>query len=45
MFDEGVLGGYVRNDPYDMAVIQEIIAGEQKQNEGDGGTAVAMSEM
>lgn len=45
MFDEKVLNGYIREDAYDMSVIQEIFAGEQKQNDGDGATAVAMSEM
>ena len=42
MFDDAVLQGYVRNDAYDMTVMQEIFTGEQKQNEGDG---VAMTEM
>jgi hypothetical protein len=45
MFDNAVLRGYARNDTYDMSVMQEIFAGEQKQNEGDGATAVAMTEM
>jgi len=45
MFDNTVLQNYVRNDAYDMTVMQEIFAGEQKQNEGDGATAVAMTEM
>jgi hypothetical protein len=45
MFDAKALHGYIRDDAYDMTVIQEIFAGEQKQNVGDGGTAVAMSEM
>lgn len=45
MFDNTVLRGYVRNDAYDVTVMQEIFAGEQKQNEGDGATAVAMTEM
>lgn len=45
MFDEKALNGYIRDDAYDMAVIQEIFAGEQKQNDGDGATVVAMSEM
>ena len=45
MFDQKVLHGYIRDDAYDMTVIQEIFAGEQKQNNGDGATAVAMSEM
>lgn len=45
MFDDAVLQGYVRNDAYDMTVMQEIFTGEQKQNEGDGATVVAMTEM
>ena len=45
MFDNAVLRDYVRNDAYDVTVMQEIFAGEQKQNEGDGATAVAMTEM
>lgn len=45
MFDDAVLHDYVRNDAYDMTVMQEIFAGEQKQNEGDGATTVAMTEV
>jgi len=45
MFDDAVLHSFVRNDTYDMTVMQEIFAGEQKQNEGDGATAVAMTEV
>ena len=45
MFDDAVLQGYVRNNAYDMTVMQEIFAGEQKQNEGDRATVVAMTEM
>jgi hypothetical protein len=45
MFDNTVLHSFVRNDAYDMTVMQEIFAGEQKQNEGDGATAVAMTEV
>jgi hypothetical protein len=45
MFDKKALHGYIREDPYDMTVIQEIFAAEQKQNERDGATVVAMSEM
>jgi hypothetical protein len=45
MFDDAILRGYYRNDAYDMSVMQEIFAGEQKQNEGDGATAVAMTEV
>ena len=45
MFDNMLLRGYVRNDAYDMTIMQEIFAGEQKQNEGDGATVVAMTEM
>jgi hypothetical protein len=45
MFDNAVLQSYIRNDAYDMTVMQEIFSGEQKQNEGDGATTVAMTEM
>ena len=45
MFNNAVLQGYLRNDAYDMSVMQEIFAGEQKQNERDGATTVAMTEM
>jgi len=45
MFDNAVLHSFVRNDAYDMTVMQEIFAGEQKQNEGDGAMAVAMTEV
>lgn len=42
---EKALNGYIREYPYDMTVIQEIFAGEQRQNDRDGATAVAMSEV
>lgn len=45
MFDNAILQGYVRDDPYDMTIMQEIFTGEQKQNEGDGATPIAMTEM
>jgi hypothetical protein len=44
-FDDAVLHGYVRNDAYDMTVIQEIYAGEQQQNEGNRAMAVTMTEV
>lgn len=47
MFNRGVLTGrnYVREEPYDLNVMQEIFAGEMKQNELDGATVVAMTEV
>jgi hypothetical protein len=47
LFDKNILTGrnYVREEPYDLSVMQEIFAGEQKQNELDGATVVAMTEV
>ena len=47
LFNKEVLTGcnYVREDPYDLSVMHEIFAGEQKQNELDGATVVAMTEV
>ena len=36
---------YVREEPYDLSVMQEIFAGEQKQNPLDGATVIAMTEV
>jgi hypothetical protein len=47
LFNKNILTGrnYVREEPYDLSVMQEIFAGEQKQNELDGATVVAMTEV
>lgn len=45
LFDKKLLDNYVRNDPSDMSVMQEIFAAGQKQNNNDGATVVAMTEM
>ena len=45
MFNDAVLHDYVRNDTHDITVMQEIFAGERKQNDGDGATTVAMTEV
>ena len=44
-FDETLLDGYVRTDPHDMSVTRAIFAEEQKQNEQDGATVVAKTEV
>ena len=45
LFDENHLSGYVRDDPNDMCVMQEISAADQKQNDQDGATVIAKTEV
>jgi hypothetical protein len=44
-FDDNHLSGYIRDDPYDMTVMQKISAANQKQNEIDGSTVIAKTEV
>lgn len=43
--EKGPLSGYTRNDAEDFTVMREIFAAENKQNDRDGASTLAMTEV